>query len=87
MMTLTNFEQLPVGNKLEYKVYHATPGRDGTTVGAELKLFIRPNKSWCEMRIEDCGGETQQVALDKMAAWLRRLATGIEERQEISIPM
>jgi len=87
MMTLLNFESLPGGLKFEYEVAHATPGPEGTTLKANLCLYIRADQSWCEMKIEDCDGPNQKEALDRMAAWLRRLAEGIEQRRETSIPM
>ena len=87
MMTLVAFEPLPAGFRLDYSVTHSTPGRDGTTLAAGLRLCIRPDKSWCEMRIDDCDGATQKEALDRMSTWLRRLADGIEERKETSIPL
>ena len=87
MMSLINFEPLPGGNKLEYLVEHVTSGREGTTLTAHLWLYMRPDKSWCEMKIEDCVGADQKEALDRMAVWLRRLADGIEQRKDVSIPL
>lgn len=86
-MTLTNFENLGNGAKLEYVVSHATPGREGTTLTAYLRLYIRADKSWCEMKVEDCEGVDQKEALDRMATWLRRLAEGIEQRKEVVLPL
>jgi hypothetical protein len=87
MMTLVNFESLAGGCRLDYLVKHSTPGREGTTLEARLALYIRPDTSWCEMKIEDCEGPSHTEALDKMASWLRRLADGIEQRKETPIPM
>ncbi len=87
MLKLTNFEDLPAGSKLLYTVSHSTPGRDGTTLSASLSLYIRMDKTWCDMKIEGCEGSTPKESLDRMAAWLRRLADGIDERREISLPV
>lgn len=87
MMALTNYESLPGGAKLDYTVTHSTPGREGTTLSASLRLYIRPDKSWCEMKVEDCEGADQKEALDRMSVWLRRLADGIDQRREATIPI
>lgn len=87
MMTLTNYENLGNGAKLEYTVTHSAPGREGTTLSANLRLYIRADKSWCEMKIEDCDGANQKESLDRMAAWLRRLAEGIDQRKEMTLPI
>lgn len=87
MMTLHNFEPMPGGSRLDYIVEHTTPGRDGTVLSANLRLFLHGDKSWCEIKVEDCQAENQKDALDKMATWLRRLADGIEQRKETWIPI
>ena len=87
MMTLINYENLGNGAKIDYSVTHSTPGREGTTLSANLRLYIRQDKSWCEMRIEDCEGANQREALDRMAVWLKRLADGIDQRREMTLPM
>lgn len=87
MMTLTHYENLGNGAKLDYTVTHSTPGREGTTLTAYLTLCIRQDKSWCELKVEDCEGTNQKEALDRMSSWLRRLADGIDQRRELTLPM
>lgn len=87
MLTLDNLETLPGGLKLDYTLSHSTPGRDGTTLTSDLRLYVRPDKCWCEIKVTECEGSTPQESLDKMAAWLRRLADGIEQRKELLLPV
>lgn len=87
MMTLTNLETLPGGVKIDYDVSHSIPGREGTTLSANLVLYIRQDKSWCEFKIDSCEGLSSKESLDRMAVWLRRLADGIEQRKEMTIPV
>lgn len=87
MMTLEEHEKLPGGARLTYQVSCWTPGPEGTCLKQELQLFIRPDKSWCTMKIDECEGATHGAALDRMVTWLRRLADGIEKRTETTIPL
>lgn len=89
MMTLKLFESTSVAGwpRLTYEISHSTPGRDGTTLTAELVLGIGPERSCCKIDIPECDAPTHGDALGRMASWLRRLADGIEQRKEVSIPL
>lgn len=86
MLNLNALEKLPQGLRLDYEVAHSTPGREGTKLTADLSLFVRSDKAWCDMKIEGCSGADAKEALDRMVVWLRRLADGIEERKTLEIP-
>lgn len=87
-LDIITIETLPAGFVAQYKVRHSTPGRDGTTLTAPLKLAVRADKCWCTLETDECEAATPDEALDRMAAWLRRLADGIEQRKpSTSIPL
>lgn len=86
-MTLVGYENQGGEARFGYTVTHSTPGRDGTTLSAGLQLYVRHDKSWCELEVDNCEGANQKEALDRMVLWLRRLADGIEQRREVLIPL
>lgn len=88
MMTLKKADKVHSGlTRIEYAVSHSTPGRDGTTLAAELHLVVMDNKTECMLVVPDCSAATPKEALEKMCSWLNRLKEGIEERRETWLPI
>ena len=88
MLTLKKADQIHSGLvRFDYVVSHSTPGRDGTTLAAELHLKVMANQTECVLMVPDCSAATPKEALEKMCAWLERLKTGIETRKETWLPI
>jgi hypothetical protein len=90
MMHLESVEKSLAGLQATYTVKHSTPGGHGTTLSADLVLTLDPRtgtQTSCRIEIADCEGDNPQESLERMSSWLRRLADGIDDHQEISIPI
>lgn len=85
---LKTIEATATGLSAKYSLTHSTPGREGTVLEQSLTLRITADRCWCEVEVTGCDGPTTDVALDKMAAWLRRLADGLQTRgASLSLPV
>lgn len=73
--------------KLNYEIRHSQPGRDGTTLTADLEMVLTPDRTTLRINLAECDGQTPQEALDRLAHWLERLAVGIKERGEVMMPV
>ena len=88
MMTLKKADKIHSGfTRIEYAVTHSTPGRDGTTLAAELHLYVTDRQTECKLVVPDCSADSPAEALDKMCSWLDRLKEGIEKRKETYLPI
>lgn len=73
--------------RFDYVVDQTTPGRDGTTLSAELKLNVTDRQTECALVVPECSAATPQEALEKMCAYLDRLKAGIKDRKEVQVPV
>ncbi len=88
MFNLKSLQTTTFEKKLCYDIEHQKgEGRDGTILSIPLQMTICNDKTLCEIEIKGCYGKNPEESLDKMAVWLRRLADGIEERNEVKIPI
>lgn len=88
MMILKKAEEVHSGlTRLEYTVKHSTPGREGTTLSAELYLNVFDDYVECSLTVPGTSGDTPKEALERMCAYLERLKTGIETRQDTLLPL
>ncbi|MGV0949276.1 MAG: hypothetical protein ACOYB3_01295 [Azonexus sp.] len=88
MLTLNRADKIHPGlTRIDYAVSHSTPGRDGTTLAAELHLKVMDSQTECVLIVPDATAATPKEALEKMCAYLERLKIGIEQRKETWLPI
>ncbi len=67
--------------RLRYAVSHSTPGRDGTTVTADLTVNVYPDRTVrAALDFGEITGTTQGEALDRLASWCERTAIALRDR-------
>jgi len=72
---------------LDYVVTHSTPGREGTTLTANLKVRSYVDRAVAELMIDQCESATPVEAIERLAVWLDRLAVGLRDRKDTTIPV
>lgn len=88
MLTLQKADQIHSGLvRLDYIASHSTPGRDGTTLAAEVHLKVMDKQTECVLMMPDATGATPKEALEKMCSYLERLKEAIENRKDTWLPI
>ena len=74
-----------------YKVFHSTPGREGTTLDFTVTLSqVHPlnTKFVAKVHFDNCEGDSPAEALKRLGGWCARAAEAIEKADPgFSIPV
>lgn len=88
MLKLQSVNVGSFSNTFNYDIEHQQgTGRDSTVLSIPLKLIVDKQSAICSINIENCHAENVNECLAKMAIWLRRIADGIEDRNNVTIPI
>ena len=88
MMTLKKAERVHGSMvRLDYEVTHSTDGRDGTTLTADLKMFVADGRTIVNLEVPECDAATPREAVERLSRWLERLKEGIDKRKDTWLPI